>query len=322
MEKAQLILSQLLLFHKEYNKITYFYKESYEYFKKFSSSMKNSLNKFIKGTIFNEIEFMKFTNFQSIKFFVDFISEKTEENYLIYDNLKEEEKKIKEVEKNLMKNIKNMRKLIKNDISKNNENKIKNFENEIENTLNIFYTIKDSIKNSFDKYINSLCSFSETEEKIKKIKEKYDKQFNEFNQLFYEKINLIFENTNSNINSPRFNYTNNKDKNYSENISNSNEDRIDKMMHFFSTIKKTDKKLNSKKIFMNDIENPELINNNYNNEKLSNNIFKTLNPNIIVNEKECENNNSDFSINDEYESDFSIEKIKRKPYNEYDPFSS
>ena len=73
---------------------------------------------------------------------------------------------------------------------------------------------------------------------------------------------------------------------------------------------------------MNDIENPELINNNYNNEKLSNNIFKTLNPNIIVNEKECENNNSDFSINDEYESDFSIEKIKRKPYNEYDPFNS
>ena len=74
-------------------------------------------------------------------------------------------------------------------------------------------------------------------------------------------------------------------------------------------------------VFMNDIENPELINNNYNNEKLSNNIFKTLNPNIIVNEKEC-NNNSDFSINDEYGSDFSIEKIKRKPYNEYDPFSS
>ena len=320
MEKAQLILSQLLLFHKEYNKITYFYKESYEYFKKFSSSMKNSLNHFIKGTIFNEIEFMKFTNFQSIKFFVDFISEKTEENYLIYDNLKEEEKKIKEVEKNLMKNIKNMRKLIKNDISKNNENKIKNIENEIENTLNIFYTIKDSIKNSFDKYIDSICSFSETEEKIKKIKEKYDKQFNEdFNTKF--KLNLIFQNSNSNYNSPRFNYSNNKDKNYSENISNSNEDRIDKMMHFFSTIKKTDKKLNSKKMFLNDIENPELINNNYNNEKLSNNIFKTLNPNIIINEKEC-NNNSDFSINDEYGSDFSIEKIKRKPYNEYDPFNS
>ena len=73
MEKAQLILSQLLLFHKEFNKILYFYKESYEYFKKFSFSMKNSLIELTKGTIFSEIQFMNFMNVQSIKFFVDFI---------------------------------------------------------------------------------------------------------------------------------------------------------------------------------------------------------------------------------------------------------
>ena len=302
MEKAEFIFSQLKLFHSEFNKMKKFYYSSHQHFKKFSIDMQNTLNQLKQSNnIFNEIEFMNYINLKSIHYFVDFISEKSEENLLNYTNLKKEEYKIKITEQNLKKNIKTFKKSNKNNLVNKNED----IEKETEKAFDILCKIKDTIKNSFDSYINSLCSFSETKNKIKQMKEKYEKQFNkEFNTEF--KLNLIFHNSNSNYNSPRFNYSNNN--NY-YNYSNSNEDRVDKIIHFFSSVNKKDKQIfNSKKVFSNDIENPELINN-------TDNIFKKLNPNIIIND--MENNNKDkLSISfDDYESDFSIEKIKRLPYN-------
>ena len=309
MEKAEFIFSQLSLFHKEFDKMKSFYYSSYQHFKRFSSDMKNTLNQLKQSNnIFNEIEFMNYINLKSIHYFVDFISEKSEENLLNYTKLKNEEHKIKITEKNLKKNIKISKKINKNNSINTNED----LEKETEKAFDILCKIKDIIKNSFDSYINSLCSFSETKNKIKQMKEKYDKQFNEdFNTKF--KLNLIFQNSNSNYNSPRFNYSNNKNY-YDYNYNNSNEDRVDKIMHFFSTVNKKDKQiLNSKKVFSNDIENPELINNN-------DNIFKKLNPNIIINDME-KNNKNELSLSiDDYESDFSIEKIKNLPYNTNKPF--
>ena len=307
MEKAEFIFSQLKLFHSEFNKMKKFYYSSHQHFKKFSIDMQNTLNQLKQSNnIFNEIEFMNYINLKSIHYFVDFISEKSEENLLNYTNLKKEEYKIKITEQNLKKNIKTFKKSNKNNLVNKNED----IEKETEKAFDILCKIKDTIKNSFDSYINSLCSFSETKNKIKQMKEKYDKQFNEdFNTKF--KLNLIFHNSNSNYNSPRFNYSNNN--NY-YNYSNSNEDRVDKIIHFFSSVNKKDKQIfNSKKVFSNDIENPELINN-------TDNIFKKLNPNIIIND--MENNNKDkLSISfDDYESDFSIEKIKRLPNNSNQPF--
>ena len=307
MEKAEFIFSQLKLFHTELSKMKKFYYSSHQHFKKFSIDMQNTLNQLKQSNnIFNEIEFMNYINLKSIHYFVDFISEKSEENLLNYTNLKKEEYKIKITEQNLKKNIKTFKKSNKN----NSVNKNEDLEKETEKAFDILCKIKDSIKNSFDSYINSLCSFSETKNKIKQMKEKYEKQFNkEFNTEF--KLNLIFHNSNSNYNSPRFNYSNNN--NY-YNYSNSNEDRVDKIIHFFSSVNKKDKQIfNSKKVFSNDIENPELINN-------TDNIFKKLNPNIIIND--MENNNKDkLSISfDDYESDFSIEKIKRLPNNSNQPF--
>ena len=309
MEKAEFIFSQLKLFHKEFNKMKSFYHSSYQHFKKFSIDMKNTLNQLKQSNnIFNEIEFMNYINLKSIHYFVDFIIEKSEENLLNYTNLKNEEYKIKKTEENLKKNIKTYKKINKNNSIVKNED----LEKEIEKAFDVLCKIKDIIKNSFDSYINSLCSFSETKNKIQQMKENYDKQLNkEFNTEF--KLNLIFQNLNSNYNSPRFNYSNNKNY-YNYDYSNSNEDRVDKIMHFFSSVNKKDKQiLNSKKVFSNDIENPELINNN-------DNIFKKLNPNIIINDME-NNNNNKLSISfDDYESDFSIEKIKRLPYNSKKPF--
>ena len=309
MEKAEFIFSQLSLFHKEFDKMKSFYYSSYQHFKRFSSDMKNTLNQLKQSNnIFNEIEFMNYINLKSIHYFVDFIIEKSEENLLNYTNLKNEEYKIKKTEENLKKNIKTFKKINKNNSVIKNED----LEKEIEKAFDILCKIKDIIKNSFDSYINSLCSFSETKNKIKQMKEKYDKQFKEdFNTKF--KLNLIFQNSNSNYNSPRFNYSNNKNY-YNYDYSNSNEDRVDKIMHFFSSVNKKDKQiLNSKKVFSNDIENPELINN-------TDNIFKKLNPNIIINDME-NNNNNKLSISfDDYESDFSIEKIKRLPNNSNQPF--
>ncbi len=307
MEKAEFIFSQLKLFHSEFNKMKKFYYSSHQHFKKFSIDMQNTLNQLKQSNnIFNEIEFMNYINLKSIHYFVDFISEKSEENLLNYTNLKKEEYKIKITEQNLKKNIKTFKKSNKNNLVNKNED----IEKETEKAFDILCKIKDTIKNSFDSYINSLCSFSETKNKIKQMKEKYEKQFNkEFNTEF--KLNLIFHNSNSNYNSPRFNYSNNN--NY-YNYSNSNEDRVDKIIHFFSSVNKKDKQIfNSKKVFSNDIENPELINN-------TDNIFKKLNPNIIIND--MENNNKDkLSISfDDYESDFSIEKIKRLPNNSNQPF--
>ena len=307
MEKAEFIFSQLKLFHTELSKMKKFYYSSHQHFKKFSIDMQNTLNQLKQSNnIFNEIEFMNYINLKSIHYFVDFISEKSEENLLNYTNLKKEEYKIKITEQNLKKNIKTFKKSNKNNLVNKNED----IEKETEKAFDILCKIKDTIKNSFDSYINSLCSFSETKNKIKQMKEKYEKQFNkEFNTEF--KLNLIFHNSNSNYNSPRFNYSNNN--NY-YNYSNSNEDRVDKIIHFFSSVNKKDKQIfNSKKVFSNDIENPELINN-------TDNIFKKLNPNIIIND--MENNNKDkLSISfDDYESDFSIEKIKRLPNNSNQPF--
>ena len=248
MEKAEFIFSQLSLFHKEFDKMKSFYYSSYQHFKRFSSDMKNTLNQLKQSNnIFNEIEFMNYINLQSIHYFVDFISEKSEENLLNYTNLKKEEYKIKITEQNLKKNIKTFKKSNKN----NSVNKNEDIEKETEKAFDILCKIKDTIKNSFDSYINSLCSFSETKNKIKQMKEKYEKQFNkEFNTEF--KLNLIFHNSNSNYNSPRFNYSNNN--NY-YNYSNSNEDRVDKIIHFFSSVNKKDKQiLNIKKVFLNDIK--------------------------------------------------------------------
>ena len=309
MEKAEFIFSQLKLFHSEFNKMKKFYYSSHQHFKKFSIDMQNTLNQLKQSNnIFNEIEFMNYINLKSIHYFVDFIIEKSEENLLNYTNLKNEEYKIKKTEENLKKNIKTFKKINKNNSVIKNED----LEKEIEKAFDILCKIKDIIKNSFDSYINSLCSFSETKNKIQQMKENYEKQLNkEFNTEF--KLNLIFQNSNSNYNSPRFNYSNNKNY-YDYNYNNSNEDRVDKIMHFFSTVNKKDKQiLNSKKVFSNDIENPELINNN-------DNIFKKLNPNIIINDME-KNNKNELSLSiDDYESDFSIEKIKNLPYNTNKPF--
>ena len=211
MEKLKLMQTQIEFLHKQLRKIKAFYKKSSSLFKYLYKNLLSSLQQINNGNLFNEIDYINISNYNIIEFFIINIHNQSEIHKKIHMFLKEEGNKLKEQEKNIS--------LMLNQINKSNKNNNKyNYDdlNQIFlNSTSIIFDIKNSIKESFDKYIESLCTFAETKNKMENIKNKINK---ENNKNINDKFTFIFnnnikENNNlTNINKPDNNNDNNNQK--------------------------------------------------------------------------------------------------------------
>ena len=87
----------------------------------------------------------------------------------------------------------------KEDWSSNNQLEEINFE--IESTFRefsqMFGFIRENIKFSFDEYINSLCTFSDTKEKLRMFLSKTEESYNDCSPIFEKKFDLLLNMNNS-----------------------------------------------------------------------------------------------------------------------------
>ena len=220
MEKLKLMQTQIEFLHKQLRKIKAFYKKSSSLFKNLYKNLLSSLQQINNGNLFNEIDYINISNYNIIEFFIININNQSENHQKIHMFLKEEGNKLKEQEKNI--NI-----MLKQINKSNNDNKY-NYEelNDIFlNSSNILFNIKNSIKESFNKYIESLCTFAETKNKMEKIKYEMNK---EKNKNINDKFNFIFNNnSNNNINeNNNFTKINKSNSNDNDKINNINQNEI------------------------------------------------------------------------------------------------
>ena len=311
MEKLKLMQTQIEFLHKQLRKTKAFYKKSSSLFKYLYKNLLSSLQQINNGNLFNEIDYINISNYNIIEFFIINIHNQSEIHKKIHMFLKEEGNKLKEQEKNIS--------LMINQINKSNKNNNKyNYDdlNQIFlNSTSIIFDIKNSIKESFDKYIESLCTFAETKNKMENVKNEINK---ENNKNINDKFSFIFNNNikeNNNLTNIDNKSDNNNDKKYNNNQNEiintetnkkSTEIKFSDLLNTSSNQSKLKQKISSnsfiytKNLNKNNNNSPpftERIRNNNNNE--SNNINKNIfnQKKITLNYKKHNKSSSNLKIN-------------------------
>lgn len=207
MEKLENMRKQLLFLHAELRKVKCFHKASAKNFQQFYNEMTTTLKTLKNGNIFNEIHYLNMLNINMIDFFNSQIYRQSQLQSSIHSRLKEEGNKLKIFERELDKRLKTLRAAIKQRENRKGENTfsistlkkdephILNLNLEIESTLKElagqFTQIRESIKISFDDYLDTLCSFAETRHRLKFLHQKSDENFKECSPLMDKKYELL-----------------------------------------------------------------------------------------------------------------------------------
>ena len=341
MEKLKLMQTQIEFLHKQLRKTKAFYKKSSSLFKYLYKNLLSSLQQINNGNLFNEIDYINISNYNIIEFFIININNQSEIHKKIHMFLKEEGNKLKEQEKNIS--------LMLNQINKSNKNNNKyNYDdlNQIFlNSTSIIFDIKNSIKESFDKYIESLCTFAETKNKMENIKNEINK---ENNKNINDKFSFIFNNNikeNNNLTNIDNKSDNNNDKKYNNNQNEiintetnkkSTEIKFSDLLNTSSNQSKLNKHISSNSfIYMKHLNNnnnnslplSEGINNNNKSNNINQNIFnqKTISLNYKKHNKSSNNlkintskinnynykNNIDNNINISNDYEYSQDRIDK-----------
>ncbi len=194
MEKVLIMQKQLLSLHEEFRRIKKFYKESSKKFRNFYHTMNNSIKIINKGDIFNDIQFLTYSNCNAIEHFINQISIESFTHSDIHLKLKHDGNDLKNFEKNLGTKIKNLEARYKKggnqdfyEITKLETTHL------LEEISGKIYTIRTEIKDSFDIYILSLCKFGEIQNEMKAVQETNTQNYNSCSPVFEGRFNSLIK---------------------------------------------------------------------------------------------------------------------------------
>ena len=293
MNKLSQLSKQISSIQSELRRTKQFFKSSSSNFSSFYSNMKSSLKTLNNCDIFNDIQYMNYSNIEIINHFVQKISMNASIHSDIHLSLKEEGKKLKLIQKQISK--------YKTKDESPNEL--------ISESTKLICEIRNEIKKSFDAYIETLCSFADTKTQLEEMKQKCDETFRKDQPIFNHRLNTAFG----------FQGGIKPQMNLNSNFNQENEDcddQIDKVAHFLSTAKK--KKTKSLVRRQKSVDNPEYAmrfksyDGDNNIMKSKKNIFKMVDTNIVEREtnediQQNKDNDSVFQVNEENE--FSVHNI-------------
>lgn len=255
MEKLIIMKKQLLFLHEELRKVKSFHKESSKNFKSFFTSMNVSFKILNKGSMFNDIHYMNIINLNIIESFSNQVLKQSHHHHQLHRNLKEEGNRLKVYEKEIDKRIKTLQSIYKRGEGLDEKNQFEEAEKEVESLLkdlsqNISL-VRESIKKSFDTYIDGLCSFAETKKQMIDLHSRTEKSYRDCSPVIEKRFHLLlnfnkeedhvqgeeqeidYENENENENENEF---------YDKVYDNQYDDRIDQIDHpnnttFYTPIK-------------------------------------------------------------------------------------
>lgn len=280
MNKVSQISKQLTFIQKDLRRTKQFFKSSSINFSSFHSHMKSALDALNHCDIFNDIQFTNYNNAIIVDTFIKKISTEAKAHMSIHDELKEEGENIKSMLKELAKKKKD------DDIDMTLVN----------SATSLILQVRQKIKSTFDSYIASLCSFAETRASLESLMVKCDESYRCDQPNLTKKLSCAFGIESK---APMMNLTNNFSKD-------ENEDSVDKVNHFFSTVKKPKRKsfrnrsvdYDSNRFY---IDNPQKVTNAsvISEER---NIFKRVDTNVL-------NSVIDNDMKKEVDSPFGKEKF-------------
>lgn len=294
MNKLSQLSKQISSIQSELRRTKQFFKSSSSIFSSFYSNMKSSLKSLNNCDIFNDIQYMNYSNIEIINHFVQKILMNASIHSDIHLSLKEEGKKLKLIQKQISKQR------VKNE----NPNEL------LSESTKLICAIRNEIKKSFDAYIETLCSFAETKTQLEEMKQKCDETFRNDQPIFNHRLNTAFGPQSGKI-IPQMNLNSNFNQE-SEDCDN----QVDNVDHFFSTAKK--KKTKSHVRRQKSVDNPEYsirfksYDGDNNILKSKKNIFKMVDTNIVEREaiedaQQNKENDSVFQVNEDNE--FSVHNI-------------
>lgn len=149
--------------------------------------MSKSLKEINQGDLFNDIHYMNYTNINIIQFFTEKVKTQAKEYASIHSYLKEEGNKIKDIEKDLDKRLKKPLFSIQEICLEES----KEIESDFKLLSTSIYQIRESIKRSFETFINQLCTFAETKDTLQELLLQGQQSYNDASPIISKKLNAL-----------------------------------------------------------------------------------------------------------------------------------